>query len=176
MNSSYTIRSKINVRPKKKAYIFNILLNMCLVVVMISGIIKIIFDGLDISTFGIMAVAVVIVSLYKKRPSNAEHYEFSLVDVMISDTEMTLIYHQIESYRNNDFKVCIPLLKIKVLEFSDRLCCLHVNGTVTGEILDGKKIIEGYTDHYLYLEQGMEREIINSVQQASGVSVRYMDR
>lgn len=176
MNSSYTIRSKINVKPKKKAYIFNILLNICLVVVMISGIIKIIFDGLDISTLGTMAVAIVIVSLYKKRPSNTEHYEFSLVDVMISNTEITLIYHQIESYRNNDFQVCIPLSKINVLEFSDRLCCLHVNGTVTGEILDGKKIIEEYTDHYLYLEQGMEREIITSVQQASGISVRYMDR
>lgn len=176
MISNYTIRSKINVRPRKKVYIFTILLNICLAVVMIAGIIKILFDGLDIGTLGTMALTFVIVTLYKKRPSNTEHYEFALVDASFSENDLTLIYRQIESRKNRDIRINIPFITITALEYSDRLCCLHICGSITSEVIDGNDNIEKYTEHFLYLGQGMEREFIASIQNASGVPIRYMDR
>lgn len=176
MISNYTIRSKVSIKPKKKAYLLKILLNICLVIVMIAGIIKIVFDGLDIGTIGVMALTIVIVSLYNKKPSNVEHYEFALVDASFSNDALTLIYRQIESYKNKDYQVNIPLSEITALEFSDCLSCLHICGKITSEVIGGNKKMDTYHDHFLYLEQGMEEDFIASIQTASGIRVKYMDR
>ena len=176
MISNFTIRSKVNVKPQKKVYIFTILLNICLAVVMIAGIIKILFDGFDVRTLGTMALAFVIVTLYKKRPSNTEHYEFALVDATITDNELTLLYRQIESYKNRNIRVRVQLNKITALEFSNQLCCLHICGQITSEVVGNNGKAEQYAEHFLYLEQGMEREFIASIQNATGVSIKYMDR
>lgn len=176
MITEFTIRSKVNVKPQKKVYVFSMLLNICLAIVMIAGIIKIFFDGLDLGTLGTMALAVVIVIFYKKRPSHTEHYEFALVDASIDSDKLTLIYHQIESYKNKDFRVCVPLRKITALEFSDRLCCLHICGSMSSEVVGGNGKPDEYTEHFLYFEQGTEREFIASIQNATGISIRYMDR
>lgn len=170
-----TIRSKISVKPKKKIFIFNIILNFCLIIVMIAGMMKILFDGFDLTTIGTMALAIVIITLYKKRPSNVEHYEFVLVDVSITDEEISLNYKQIQAYKNYDYKYTIPVSTVTVLEFSDRLCCLHICGRIKGELLDGKGKVEEFSEHFLYLEKGMERDIVASIQKLVGIPVKYTD-
>lgn len=62
------------------------------------------------------------------------------------------------------------------LEFSDQLCCLHICGKILCESVGSTANTEEYTEHFLYLERENEREIISAFQQATGVSVRYMDR
>lgn len=170
-----TIRSKISVKPKKKIFIFNIILNFCLIIVMIAGMMKILFDGFDLTTIGTMALAIVIITLYKKRPSNVEHYEFVLVDVSITDEEISLNYKQIQAYKNYDYKYTIPVSTVTVLEFSDRLYCLHICGRIEGELLDGKGKVEEFSEHFLYLEKGMERDIVASIQKLVGIPVKYTD-
>ena len=176
MNQKFTIKSKINVKPKKRAYILKILLNVCLAVTMIAGIIKIIFDGIDIATLGTMALAIVIVSLYQKRPSANEHYEFAFVDAIINNTEINLVYHQVDSSRNNDISIMMPTSQITNLEFSDQLCCLHICGKVLCKKTGRAESVEEYNEHFLYLEKGTEQEILSAVQHAVGISVKYMDR
>lgn len=176
MVSNYTIRSKINVKPHKKKYIFSIIINICLVVVMVAGILKIVSNGLDLGTLGTMISAIVVVTIYKKRLTNKEHYEFALVDATVNDEEVILIYKQIKSYKNCDLKITIRKSTISVLEFSDRLCCLHVCGKINCELLDGKGIVEELNEHFLYLEQGLDKDVIASIQYATPVSIKYMDR
>ncbi len=176
MITNFTIRSKVNVKPQKRVYILTIFLNICLAVVMIAGIIKIFIDGLDLGTLGTMALTVVIVKLYMKRPSHTEHYEFAIVDASFNSDELILIYHQIKSYKNKDIRVSIPISKITALEFSDRLCCLHICGSISSEIVGGNGKSDLYTEHFLYLERGMEREFIASIQSATGISIKYMDK
>ena len=176
MEQEFTIRSKINVKPKRGTYIFKILLNICLAATMAAGIIKIIFEGVDIATLGTMALAVIIVSAYKKRPSVNEHYEFALVNAVINNAEIKLLYHQVEAHKDVDIKVVIPTSQITALEFSDQLCCLHICGKILCESVGSTANTEEYTEHFLYLERENEREIISAFQQATGVSVRYMDR
>lgn len=143
---------------------------------MSAGIFKIIFDGLDISTLGTMALAIVIVSLYKKRTDNNEHYEFALVDATISDSDIVLIYRQIESYKNYDLEYRISKASITTLEYSDRLCCLRICGKIIRELHDGKQKVEELSEHYLYLEKGTEIDVISAVRESTCVSVKYMDR
>lgn len=176
MSNQFTIRSKINVKPKKSAYVFKIILNICLAITMVAGIVKILFDGLEIATLGTMALAFIIVSIYTKRPSASEHYEFALVDISISNAEIKMIYRQIESYKNKDVEVMMPVSQINILEFSDQLCCLHICGKVLFKSDAKSTNVEEYTEHFLYLEQGQEREILSTFQQATGVAIKYMDR
>ena len=143
---------------------------------MVAGILKIVSNGLDFGTLGSMASAIIVVTLYKKRPTNKEHYEFALVDATVNDEEVILVYKQIKSYKNSDLKFTIRKSKISALEFSDRLCCLHICGKVNRELLDGKSSVEELNEHFLYLEQGLEKDVIASIQYATPVSIKYMDR
>lgn len=176
MTSNYTIRSKISVKPKKSRHLLNILLNLCLIIVMIAGIFKILFDGLDLRTIGTMALAIVIVSMYKKRPANNEHYEFALVEMTVSDEEIILIYKQMKAYKNYDLKFTIPKSTISILEYSDRLLCIRICGEIKGELLDGKGIVNEFSEHYLYLEKDSEVNVLRSIQEKVGISIKYMDR
>ena len=126
--------------------------------------------------FAVLALAVIIVSAYKKRPSANEHYEFALVNAVINNAEIKLLYHQVEAHKDIDIKVVIPTSQITALEFSDQLCCLHICGKILCESVGSTANTEEYTEHFLYLERENEREIISAFQQATGVSVRYMDR
>lgn len=130
----------------------------------------------ELATLGTMALAVIIVSAYKKRPSANEHYEFALVNAVINNAEIKLLYHQVEAHKDIDIKVVIPTSQITALEFSDQLCCLHICGKILCESVGSTANTEEYTEHFLYLERENEREIISAFQQATGVSVRYMDR
>lgn len=105
-----------------------------------------------------------------------EHYEFALVNAVINNAEIKLLYHQVEAHKDIDIKVVIPTSQITALEFSDQLCCLHICGKILCESVGSTANTEEYTEHFLYLERENEREIISAFQQATGVSVRYMDR
>lgn len=92
------------------------------------------------------------------------------------NAEIKLLYHQVEAHKDIDIKVVIPTSQITALEFSDQLCCLHICGKILCESVGSTANTEEYTEHFLYLERENEREIISAFQQATGVSVRYMDR
>ena len=176
MNENYTIKSKINVKPKKMVYVFRILLNLCMVLVLFSGIVLILFDGFSIRKLGVMAMAVMVVSLFKSKPSNSEHYEFAFVDVGITKEKIVLTYRQLESYKSRDVKVVILCNEIEGLEYSDQLCCLHIFGVIRSEVIGVNNSRMLCRNHYLYIEHGMEDKVVSQIHTVSGIPVKYMDR
>lgn len=175
MHKNFKIKSKINVTPPKKVHYFVILLNIALILILVSGIFQIIMDGFKIGTLAYMGLAVAIVSGFKNRSENKEHYEFSVADTYFTPDSIVIRYGQIKQYKGKDYVVEIPMDSIHTLEFSDQLCCLHLGANVTRYVEDSNKRENG-TDHFLYLDQDCKEEVLQLIQQLSGKSICYMDR
>lgn len=172
MEKRYHIRSKLYVKPVKSKFVFKIILDLCLFFFMLSGIIKIIFDGISIHTVGLMCLAVIIVSAYRANPKSGTHYEVSLAEIVISSSQIKLVYHQIKTPDEKDTEFEIDTDQITALEYSDRLCCLRIGGSITQKHLEADKKEE----FFLYLEKGSEQEILKSIQEVVPIQITYMDR
>ena len=99
MHKNFKIKSKINVTPPKKVHYFVILLNIALILILVSGIFQIIMDGFKIGTLAYMGLAVAIVSGFKNRSENKEHYEFSVADTYFTPDSIVIRYGQIKQYK-----------------------------------------------------------------------------
>lgn len=175
MKREYWIKSKLHVVPRKGSQVFGILLNICLILILLSGLISILAEGFQIGKVGYMCISWLIVSGYRKRRENTAHYEFSLAQLFIDAALIRICYTGIEQYQGKSYIVEIPVPQIQVLEYSDKLCCMHIGGAVR-RFLEGDKKQDVGTDHYLYMEKDHADEIIHAVESVAAKSVVYMDR
>lgn len=176
MEKRYKFRSKLYVKPAKVKFLFKILLNICLIIFLIAGFIKIIFDGIGINSVGTICLAVIIVGAYNANLSNKAHYEISVAELVIHPFQINIIYNQIKMLNGKSVEFEIYTKEITALEYSNQLCCLHIVGCITLKYNDSKEKIRKKSDHFLYLENGMENEILGVIQEVVPVQIKYMDR
>lgn len=175
MKKEIWVKSKLNVLPSKGKRLFCVVLNFCLVIVMVVGLISILMDGFQIGTVGYMCISYLVVTSYRKRPENSEHYEFALAMLTIDTERIEICYSGIEQYKGEKYIVQIPTRQIEVLEYSDQLTCLHIRGTILRAMEKTDKQEKG-TDHFLYITKEQSDEILRHVAKAAGKEIVYMDR
>lgn len=175
MENKFDIRSKLYVKPTKGKAAFRILLWIVLVIVLISGIITIISEGMSIGTVGYMALAFIIVSGYSKRPANNPRYEPTYATVTIGEQEVSIEYKQLGK-RFENLVWTVRYDSMTTLEYSDQLECLHILGDVIIRDIVSGDIQEEKNEHLLYIEKGKEYAILTALENASGEKIIFVDR
>lgn len=170
MKKKFSFNSKVNITPSRKTYIFLILLNICLAATMIIGIIKIFLGGFRWEIIGAMALAFVIVTAYKNRPSSKEHYEAAIATIIFYIDELEIDY----SVNGQQYKkyLCTSN-EIASVEYSDRLTCLHISGSLRC-YTDGKPT--QVQNIYIYLDPKSASSILKEIDTFSNTGIKYMDR
>lgn len=175
MKNVFNIKSKVYVKPKRSTYLFKQILNICLIFVLIVGIMQLILDGISIGVIGEIALAIFIVTSYNKRPTVNPHYESSVIEIEIDSEKMNVEYKQLEDsiYANKILEIRYE--DVFALEYSNQLCCLHIMGHILVKDKYSETICEHIKDHYLYLERGMEKEILSCIEKNINLKIKYMD-
>lgn len=170
MNKKYAFNTKVNIRPTKATYIFLVVLNICLAVTMLIGVIKIIAEGFRWETFAHMALAFVIVTAFKRRPTSKEHYEAAIATVVFHDDILEVsytlngtLYKKYECSSN----------AIKNIQYSDQLICTHIVGAI--KCFSGKKE-EAAENLYIYLDRSIAKEFLQDIGAFACQEITYMDR
>lgn len=172
---TFSIKSKLYVKPKRTSFIIKQVLSICLIITLIMGIIKIIFDGLSISIVGEMVLAFIVVSGYNSKTDLKPHYESTIADINFNDYQITIEYKQIEKYYKDTVWI-IKTNEVNTMEFSDKLNCLHIIGNVYVMNKNKNAIIRQEKEHFLYIEKGFEQDILSEVNKICEISIKFMDR
>ena len=170
MDKKYTFNSKVNVQPSKATYVFLIILNICLALTMVIGIIKIIIEGFSWETIASMALAFVVVTAFKNRPGSKEHYEAAIATISFCGDTLEILY----SVNGVHYKkYTCDSSTIKSIEYSDQLICAHITGLVKCYINGKEETVENL---YIYFDQDTSKVFLLDIAQFSGIRITYMDR
>lgn len=175
MGKSYLMHSKLYVKAKTGSFVLRILLNICLAVYLLASIIIIIFDGISISIVGGMCLAAFIVLSYNRRPSARGHYEAVQAEIIINSDAVNIVYYQVGNLNGGKVIYKIPTERIRGIEFSNKLCCIHFIGDMTVTYVGKKTKIENAGNCYFYVEKGYEESILNELVSKCGRDIHYMD-
>lgn len=176
MENVFSIRSKAYVKPLFRNVLFKQLLNICLAITLFAGIVQILFDGISIRGLGQMALAYVVVKGYNSRPKANEHYEPTIADIEVDSDKIVVDYKQIKGYKYSTSAIEVKYNDITALEYSDQNCYLHIVGNICIKEKETGAINEQIREYDLYLEKGMEEEILACIEKNSNLKIRYLDR
>ncbi len=179
MENQFTIRSKIFLRPKRRIYIFKIILNICLIIILIAGVLNILFDGFSFYALGGICIPAIIVQNYKNRPQNKEHYEFCMINLLLHDSYLQITHLDLDKHDGKGLRnetITIDYDKITSLDYSSRLVCFRICGLASlSNTLSSKTEMQNL-EYYLYIELELERSIINAIERNTKLIINYMDQ
>ena len=175
MEKRFQFKSKLYVVPAKTNRVMVILMDISLVLILLSGIVKLLTDGFSVGVVGYMCIAYLIVSAFRSKPQNEAHYEFSMADMLIAAGKITVTYDQIAQNKGKKSIVVIDIPAITSLEYSEKLSCLRICGAIR-KLLEGENEGEVCGEHYLYVEKEQMATVMEAIGSITAQKIVYMDR
>lgn len=121
----FNVESKVYVTSSRVSILFKILLKIIVVMFALAFIFSMIIDGFSISEFGKLCLAI-LVSLYY---SDKAEYQFAMLDLVITETEVNLLYHNIKKGKKySDLRVQIDRNDIIKIEKNHTLQAIQIYG------------------------------------------------
>lgn len=163
----FVIKSKIYMQPKaNKALI--VVISICVIITAICGLISVLRSGVKIGNISpillSLSIGIVVFSKSNQRP----YYAFDVANVDIGEAVFI-------SYQQSDLHIAFVTNSINTLQYSDQLACLRIVGNYSKT--ENKKVsVYENMEYLLYVGDGEENQIIDEIEKATNVEVKYMDR